>query len=72
MSPYFTDEIIGDSEMIVSSNALKFLNVTENRKEKVEIFFDFAAIFDTFAGMSNLDVPDTKEVDKAVNDAVSD
>ena len=37
----FSQEIIGDSEVMISETARKFLDVSAHRKDKVEIVFDF-------------------------------
>lgn len=45
----FSQEIIGDSEVMISETARKFLGVSSNRKEKVELVFDFGQLISTFA-----------------------
>jgi len=50
--PYFSKEIIGDQEIMVAHSALKHLNVTGHRKEKIEVFFDVLGLFQTFEALS--------------------
>lgn len=38
----FTQQILGDSEMIVSNSALSHIQVVGNRKQKVEMHFDLS------------------------------
>lgn len=54
----FSQEIIGDSEIMISDTARKFLNVTSNRKEKVELVFDFAVILNTFVKIGESLIPE--------------
>ena len=46
---HFTDEVLGDSEIIISSYALRHLGVPADRKHKVEVYFDVLSILDLFA-----------------------
>jgi hypothetical protein len=41
----FSTEIIGENEIMVSDSTLRYLNVSNHRKEKVEIVFDFLPIY---------------------------
>mmetsp|Transcript_22269 Transcript_22269/g.34447 ORF Transcript_22269/g.34447 Transcript_22269/m.34447 type:complete len:800 (-) Transcript_22269:1038-3437(-) len=48
----FSDEIIGDSEIMISEAALRHLNVSSHRKEKVEVYFDLFGLMQTFGSAS--------------------
>jgi hypothetical protein len=52
LGEHFSTEIIGDNEIMVSSYALRHLNVTSNRKEKVELYFDIIGLLNLFASSS--------------------
>lgn len=41
----FSNEIMGENEVMISDSTLKYLNVSDHRKEKVEIVFDFLPIY---------------------------
>ena len=49
LAPYFSGEVLGDSEIIISSYALRHLGVPADRKHKVEIYFDILGLLDLFA-----------------------
>ena len=36
----FTEERIGDSEVMLSSNAMRYLNISATDKDSVELYFD--------------------------------
>lgn len=44
--------MIGDSEIMLSTEMLNFLDVSDNRKEKVEVFLDLNALLASFASIS--------------------
>jgi hypothetical protein len=41
----FSNEIMGESEVMISDSILRYLNVSNYRKEKVELVFDFFPIY---------------------------
>jgi hypothetical protein len=45
----FSQEIIGDNEMMLSDTAMRFLNISDVRKGKVELMFDFKSIIQTYS-----------------------
>ena len=47
--PPFSQEILGDNEMMLSETAMRFLGLTEGRKEKVELLFDVESIVKTYS-----------------------
>ena len=49
LAPHFSGEVLGDSEIIISSYALRHLGVPADRKHKVEIYFDLLGLLDLFA-----------------------
>ena len=46
----FTDERIGDSEVMVSHATMKYLNISEKNKDKIELFLDLVGIIKTLTG----------------------
>ena len=63
---HFTREVLGDSEIIVSSYALRHLGVPADRKHKVEVYFDVMGLMDLFASSTG-STARTQDGDKAVN-----
>jgi len=49
MGQYFSREVLGDSEIMISSYALRHLDVPADRKHKVEVYFDVLSLMDLFA-----------------------
>ena len=49
LMPYFSQSIIGDNEIMVAESALRHLNTSPDRKEKLEVYFDLAAIMQMFS-----------------------
>ena len=47
--PPFSQEILGDNEMMLSETAMRFLGLTDGRKEKVELLFDVESIIKTYS-----------------------
>lgn len=52
LMPYFSKSIIGDNEIMVANSALKHLDTTSTRKEKLEVYFDLAAIMEMFTAVT--------------------
>jgi len=49
---------------MVSYNALKYLNVTADRKEKAEVVFDFGELLNTLSSVSDFAAPNTENIEK--------
>ena len=64
----FSTEIIGDSEMMISAPARRHLDVTDYRKEQLELYFD---IVGTLSALSEIAGTEEHEVDPHVRDEVS-
>lgn len=47
--PPFSQEILGDNEMMLSETAMRFLGLNDGRKEKVELLFDVESIVKTYS-----------------------
>ena len=43
--PYFSNELLGDSEIMISKSASAHLEVSDKRKDKVEVYFDILGLF---------------------------
>ena len=43
----FTDERIGDSKVMVSHSTMKYLNISEKNKDKIELFLDLVGLIKT-------------------------
>ena len=41
----FSQEILGENEILIRESTLHFLNISSYRKEKIEIQFDFLPIY---------------------------
>lgn len=52
LAEYFSKEIIGDNELMITEQALMHLDVKKNRKEKIEMFFDISEMISMFTSMS--------------------
>lgn len=52
IAEYFSKEIIGDSEVMITEQALMHLDINKNRKEKIEMFFDITEMINMFTSMS--------------------
>ena len=46
----FTDERIGDSEVMVSYPTMQYLNISDKNKDKIELYFDIVGIIRTLTG----------------------
>ena len=46
----FTDERIGDSEVMVSQATMQYLNISGTNKDKIELYFDIVSIIKTLTG----------------------
>lgn len=52
LAEYFSQEIIGMNEVMITEQALLHLDVNKTRKEQIEMFIDIGAMIDMFAPMS--------------------
>lgn len=43
----FTDERVGDSEVMLSTNTMNYLNVSALHKDKIDLYFDFMQLMRT-------------------------
>ena len=43
--PYFSNELLGDSEIMISKSASAHLKVSDKKKDKVEVYFDILGLF---------------------------
>ena len=57
----FSNEILGDSEIMISDSARRHLDVTDYRKEKIELFFDVIGLLNQFASFASPGVEDTSD-----------
>ena len=64
----FSTEIIGDSEMMISAPARRHLDVSDFRKEQLELYFD---IVGSLSSLSEIAGTSEHEVDPHVRDEVS-
>ena len=48
MTPYFSQTIIGENEVIVAKNSLDHLGISPDRKEKLEVYFDIGGMLGAF------------------------
>ena len=48
--PFFNDDVIGENEILVAEAALKAVKVPGDRKEKIEVYFDVAAVAELAGG----------------------
>jgi hypothetical protein len=61
--PYFGKQILGDSEIMISETAARHLQVTNDHKEKIEVFFDVISLFNLFSQQSGQSPPEADEDD---------
>ena len=64
----FSTAIIGDSEMMISGPARRHLDVSDYRKEQLELYFDIAG---TLSSLAEIAGTSDHEVDPHVKDEVS-
>jgi hypothetical protein len=78
LAPYFSGEILGDSEIVISSYALRHLGVSSDRKEKVEVYFDILGLIDIFMSVSgnsaksSTEEEQTQGLNNEMNDALKE
>jgi hypothetical protein len=66
----FSNEILGDSEIMLSASAKRHLDVSDYRKEKVELFFDVVGLLNQLSAFASLGVEDADDnVNSQVNSA---
>ena len=61
--PYFGKQILGDSEIMISETAARHLQVTNDHKDKIEVFFDVISLFNLFSQQSGQSPPEADEDD---------
>ena len=57
----FTEERIGDSEVMISTNTMKYLNVSAIDKDKIELYFDFMQLMRTVYSVTEGDFGKTSQ-----------
>ena len=59
MVPFFTQDIIGDSEIIVADSAMTHLKMVSDRKQKVEVYWDILGMLSMFTGGDAFNIDDS-------------
>lgn len=54
LTRHFSQQILGENEIMVSAGALRHLGVSARNKEKVEVYFDISGLLTTLSSMKSM------------------